>query len=196
MPGNSWVIFKAIHRYLGFLGLSFAGSRSFSGSSCFLLYFFSFPALLVPCASSLEFSSWHSAVSLEKNNRLWDQTFTQKKIPTHKEWQDIQYSTLRRSRRTEATKQRVTGGLPSGGCNTSMALICCCLIIFTMTLFLFFWYICHPVLLITCAQGSESFGSDAFWMFWPELFRQNMLHLNNKFYGEAPEFLNPLNISF
>lgn len=119
-----------------------------------------------------------------------------KNIPTPKEWQDIQYSTLRRSRRTEATKQRVTGGLPSGGCNTSMALICCCLIIFTMTLFLFFWYICHPVLLITCAQGSESFGSDAFWMFWPELFRQNMLHLNNKFYGEAPEFLNPLNISF
>ena len=123
MPGNSWVIFKAIHRYLGFLGLSFAGSRSFSGSSCFLLYFFSFPSLLVPCTSSLEFSSWHSAVSLEKNNRLWDQTFTQKKIPTHKEWQDIQYSTLRRRRRTEATKKRVTGGLPSGGYNTSMALI-------------------------------------------------------------------------
>ena len=49
---------------------------------------------------------------------------------------------------------------------------------------------------MTCAQGSEFSGSDAFWMFWPELFRQNMLHLNNKFYGEAPEFLNHLNISF
>ena len=127
MPGNSWVIFKAIHRYLGFLGQSFAGSRSFSGSSCFLLYFFSFPSLLLPCASSLEFSSWHSAVSLERNNRLWDQTFTakkkkKKKNPTHKEWQDVQYSTLMRSRRTEATKKRVTGGLPSGRCNTSMAL--------------------------------------------------------------------------
>ena len=123
MPGNSWVIFKAIHRYLDFLGLSFAGSGSFSGSSCFLLYFFSFPSLLVACASSLEFSSWHSAVSLEKNKRLWDQTFTEKKkSQLIKEWQGIQYSTLRRSRRTEATKKRVTGGLPSGGYNTSMAL--------------------------------------------------------------------------